>query len=141
MNLYFLVTITKNDYKNNDLAIMSSSLDALGWKKIFIDMRKEIPIGATLPTSLAIIKTKSEPEETCPVRKLKPNRVVGSRTLADAISQSNKMDRITLPLGHNAICAFSRGAVSTKMNSGGRSVMDSLAIDLANEISSWKGLN
>mmetsp|Transcript_31666 Transcript_31666/g.65078 ORF Transcript_31666/g.65078 Transcript_31666/m.65078 type:complete len:690 (+) Transcript_31666:239-2308(+) len=129
---------TENGHKRNDLALMSSSLDALGWKKIFIDMRKEIPIGATLPTPLAAIKSKFEPVETCPVRKLKPNRVVESRALADAISHSNKMDRITLPLGHNAICAFSRGAVSTKMNSGGRSVMDSLAIDLVNEISLWK---
>lgn len=140
-NLYRIIYISKNR-KTNDMEVMSSSLDSLGWKKVFIDIRKEIPLGLNLPTLLPTARSKSEPNHSCPIQKLKPSRVVESRVLASAVSQSqSSMDRISLPLGHNALCAFSRGAVSTMINSGGRHVMDSLAIDLTNEISLWNGLN
>ena len=119
----------------NELAEMSSSLDSLGWKKVFIDIRKEIPLGVFLPTL-----SNSERNLDCPIRKLKSSRAVESRDLARAISNSTS-HRISLPLGHNAICAFSRGTVSKIINSGGRPVMDSLAIDLTKEISLWNGLN
>lgn len=35
-----------------------------------------------------------------------------------------------LPVGHNMICAFSRGRVSSHMNRGGRPVMDALAKEI-----------
>jgi Putative serine esterase (DUF676) len=40
----------------DDLVQMSNSLDSLGWKKVFIDIRKEIPLQVTLPKSLNIRK-------------------------------------------------------------------------------------
>ena len=107
---------------------MSSSLDSLRWKKVFIDVRKEIPAAVSLPTF------KSDGTK-CPVRQLKSsNQVVRSYDLDRAISALSS-HRLGLPLGHNVLCAFSRGTVRTAINSGGRPVMDSLAIDLSNSIS------
>jgi hypothetical protein len=125
----------------NDLSVMATSLDSLGWKKVFIDIRKEIPLGVSLPA--LPIRSASEPTLSCPIQQLKTtSRVVESRHLASAIaSNPSKSTILSLPVGHNTICAYSRGPVSTAMNTGGRFVMDSLAIELTNEISLWNDLN
>jgi hypothetical protein len=109
------------------LTAMSSSLDSLGWRKIFVDTRKETP-GLSLP----IFKSWGS---GCPLSKLKAfSSKVKSSDLERAISTSG-ICSIGLPLGHNVICAFSRGAVSTVLNRGGRPVMESLALDFIDEIS------
>lgn len=122
---------------------MSSSLDALGWKKVLIDMRKEMPIGLSIPSLTTPKLTKSGGARdgdgpplrpSCSVQKLKSHhRVVESRHLAKAISSSfsGSNRRIILPLGHNALPAIS--------GSGGKYVMDSLASELTTEISLWAG--
>lgn len=116
-----------------DLTIMSSSLDALGWKKVFVDMRREIPFAISLP-----IGSNSKPSSNCPIQKLKSaNKVVESRELAKVLSGNPSKAMISLPLGHNAICAMSRGAVTLAMNGGGIPVVDSLATQLTNDVSSW----
>ena len=115
---------------DDDLTAMSSSLDSLGWRKILIDIRMETPA-----ISLPMFESWGS---RCPISQLKSlSSEVTSSDLAEAISTSSSC-RIGLPLGHNAICAFSRGAVSTALNSGGRPVMDSLALDLTDDISQWK---
>lgn len=122
----------QTDKNMKDLTMMSSSLDALGWKKIFVDMRREIPFALSLP-----IGSNSNPSN-CPIQKLKTaNKVVESRELAKVVSGNPSKALISLPLGHNAICAMSRGAVTLAMNSGGIPVVDSLAIQLTNDVSSW----
>ncbi len=113
----------------DDVTAMSASLDKLGWVKVFVDIRKEIP-------SLPILKSGGE---GCPLSQLKSSSSkVRSCDLDKAISSSSS-HRLSLPLGHNAICAFSRGKASSILNSGGRPVMDSLAIDLTDTISLWNG--
>ena len=114
----------------DDLTTMSFSLDSLGWRKIFIDTRKETPA-----LSLRMSKSRSS---GCPIGQLKAlSSKVRSSDLERAISTSS-IYSVSLPLGHNVICAFSRGAVSTARNCGGRPVMDSLALYLTNEISQWR---
>jgi len=148
----------------DNLTIMSSSLDALGWKKVFVDIRNEIPLMTTIPSLKtlpmpSLIPTSSKRSDDgsngvkgdCPIRRLRSynqkkytdddknhpnNQPVTSRDLIKAISSSPNY-QLSLPLGHNAICAFSRGSFSTVVNAGGRPVMDSLAIDLTKEISLW----
>jgi len=115
------------DSSGNDLEVMSKNLDSLGWTKVFVDMRKEIPISAKLPLV----------SNSCPIRTLSSNRkAVTSKDLCNAIS-SRGGGRISLPFGHNSICAFERGSFSTAFNKGGRPVMDSLAINLIEDISMW----
>jgi hypothetical protein len=123
---------TNVDCATKDLTIMSSTLDALGWKKVFVDIRKEMPLAVSIP-----IGSNAEPARNCPIQKLKSAKVVESRDLAKAVSGNPSRALISLPLGHNAIVAMSRGAVTLAMNGGGTPVVDSLAMHLTEDISSW----
>lgn len=124
---------TNVDSAMKDLTMMSASLDSLGWKKVFVDIRKEIPMAVSIP-----IGSNTEPGLNCPIQKLKSaNKVVESRELAKALSGNPTKALISLPLGHNAIVAMSRGAVTLAMNGGGVPVVDSLAMHLTDDISTW----
>ena len=115
----------------NELEVMSKTLDSLGWTKTFVDIRSEIPVSTKLPSMF------SSSIHDCPIRKLSSNcQPVSSKDLCTAIS-SARGNRISLPLGHNAICAFERGGFSTAFNKRGRPVMDSLAMNLVEDISMW----
>jgi hypothetical protein len=115
----------------NELETMSKNLDSLGWTKVFVDIRKEIPISAKVP----LVSNSSL--DACPIRRLSSNcKAATSKDLCSAIS-SGRGGRISFPFGHNAICAFERGSFSTAFNKGGRPVMDSLAINLIDDISMW----
>jgi len=115
----------------NELEVMSKTLDSLGWTKVFVDIREAIPISTKLP------RISNPSLIACPIRKLSSNRkAVTSKDLYSAIS-SGKSSRISLPFGHNAICAFERGSFRTAFNKGGRPVADSLAINLVEDISMW----
>lgn len=122
----------KLDESIKELTLMSSTLDSLGWEKVFVDIRKEIPLAVSIP-----IGSNSDPVVNCPVQKLRSAKVVESRELAKAVSRNPSKAMISLPLGHNAIVAMSRGAVTLAMNGGGMPVVDSLALHLADDISSW----
>jgi hypothetical protein len=124
-----LEDVIKPGIPANDLTIMASTLDSLGWKKVFVDMRKEIPLALSIPTPSSA--------QSFPVQQLKSQQAVESRQLVKAVSGNPSKSTISLPLGHNAICAMSRGKVTSAMNDGGRPVMDSLAIEMMNDISSW----
>ena len=120
----------KTDDKVGDLTAMSSSLDALGWTKHIIDIRKNV---ARLPSIF-----KADDDAVCAIRQMKMSSDDGkvtSQDLEKAIAQTDSL--FNLPLGHNAICAFERGTPSKNFNSGGRPVMDSLAIELVNAISKY----
>jgi hypothetical protein len=111
----------------DDLTTMSASLDRLGWVKVFVDIRKEIPSLPTLKSGRV----------GCPLSQLKSSSAKVRSCDLDKVISSSSSHRLSLPLGHNAICAFSRGKVSSILNSGGKPIMDSLAIDLTETISSW----
>ena len=118
----------EKDENMKELTIMASSLDALGWKKVFVDIRKEMPGAVSLPIGT----------NNCPIQKLKSaNKVVESRELAKVVSSNPSRALVSLPLGHNAIVAMSRGPVTLAMNSGGMPVVESLAMHLTNDIASW----
>jgi len=120
----------KIDEKVDDLTAMSSSLDALGWTKHLIDIRKNV---AKLPSIF-----KSDDNAVCAIRQMKMTSDDGKVTSQDLERAIAKTDSLfNLPLGHNAICAFERGTPSKNFNSGGRPVMDSLAIEVVNEISMY----
>ena len=124
-------SMTDLEPSGSELEIMSKTLDSLGWTKVFVDLRKGIPISAKVP-----IVSNSSPD-TCPVRRLSINRKVAtSKDLCSAIS-SGRGGRVTVPLGHNAIIAFKRGSFRTAFNKGGRPVADSLATNLIEDISMW----
>ena len=144
----------------DELDEMSQCLDQLGWKKVFVDMRQELPnaeLPSILRSSLSLSSLSDGPNSvvdgssecashvgTSPsaaIPKLQAlqmeNRLVESREVALAVS-SPEDNRIALPLGHNMIVAFSRSPWSTFMNKGGRPVVDTLAKELVHGIFTWE---
>lgn len=132
---------------SDDLHQMSSSLDRLGWKKVFVDVRKQMPsveIPKVLRRSSAPGLETSEGGEgnkasatiTNKVEQLKKRKIVQSKDVADAVSSSVD-NRVALPLGHNMIVAFSRNRVFTYANKAGRPIVDSLAKELVEDIFKW----
>eukprot|EP00978_Attheya_sp_CCMP212_P006772 scaffold15753_cov48-Attheya_sp.AAC.3 len=122
-------TISSTDEINEDeeeLVQMSNALDALGWRKVFVDFRGEIPWSVSMPFAKRNERMQS----------LRQRRVVESRDVVRAVSGDDHRTW-TLPLGHNMICAFSRSRRSTRMNKGGQPLVDDLAKKLMNDILSW----
>jgi len=67
---------------------------------------------------------------------LRRKATIASRD-AKAAFASPRDGSIHLPVGHNMICAFSRGRVSSHLNRGGRPVMDSLAREMVDDMICW----
>lgn len=139
-----------NQNDTDELVHMSTSLDALGWKKVFIDVRKEIP-KITIPKNILRLTTKdngsnhesSETEEGRPpdaiiepIHRLKEKGVAASKEVALAVKGDDSV--FHWPLGHNMIVAFSRSRLSSYMNKAGRPVVDFLATQLVQDIFTWK---
>jgi hypothetical protein len=102
---------------------MSVKLDALGWQKVFLDVRDYIPLpGIALPSFLttgsrqkwnAFISVGGE-------RK----KQVESRDLLRSLSGS---DRFDIPVGHQIMVANSKNQSYSRFTAKGRPVMDYLA--------------
>jgi hypothetical protein len=147
-----------NEEHEDELVQMSTRLDALGWKKVFVDIRKEVPRiaiprrlseGIRKRTSLLVSKNtgdlpsspcNSEEDVTASMHELKQKKVVESRDVAKSVKEdpADPYHRLHLPVGHNMIVAFSRSRISTFMNKGGRPVVDALAKELVEDIFAWK---
>jgi hypothetical protein len=152
---------------SDELHEMSASLDKLGWKKVFVDIRKEMP-SVELPKSIgdslrmrrlnpdarigdsgsnhssnsansgAETEDNNENVQNLNLQALKKQKIVSSKDLASAVAIPED-NRVALPLGHNMIVAFSRSRLSTFMNKGGRPVVDALAKELVEDIFAWDG--
>ena len=153
----------KDDFSDDcddELHAMSKALDSLGWKKIIVDLRPEIPaisLPRVMRKSSMVLKTKSKrgtydeivDEDLDEGEKdflhnngtladsqvlrasLRRKESIASRDAKEAFG-SVRDGSLHLPVGHNMICAFSRGRVSSHMNRGGRPVMDALAKEIVN---------
>ena len=146
-----------NEEHEDELVQMSTALDALGWTKRFVDIRREVPRIA-IPRSfskgirkranllskstgdLQPLGSSSEEDVTESLDDLKLKKVVESRDVAKSVKldANDPYHRLHLPVGHNMIVAFSRSRFSTFMNKGGRPVVDALAKELVEGIFSWK---
>ena len=128
----------------DDLVLMSTALDSLGWKKVFIDVRKEIPRIPLPPIRLrrsSATDSSSSDSETGddapvePIEHLRERRVVGSKDVAAAVTKPIFDSRqFHWPMGHNMIVAFSRSRFSSYLNRAGRPFVDNLARDLVHDI-------
>jgi len=145
---------------DDELHAMSKSLDSLGWKKVIVDLRSEIPavgIPSVIRKSSLVMKATSKQKngnydgitDEFGEEKYSQNgtladsegfraslRLKGSIASRDAKEAfgSPRDGSLHLPVGHNMICAFSRSRVSSHMNRGGRPVMDALAKELVDDI-------
>jgi hypothetical protein len=152
---------TENDEADNnldsELALMSHSLDSLGWKKVFVDMRKEVP-RIVVPKSLVKVKLRhrssSDTEDSSSESSTSSDRsseadtstnnattrttTVSSKDVAAAVTALPDVVGLYWPLGHNMIVAFSRSRWSTYMNKAGRPIVDGLAKELVDDIFAWR---
>jgi hypothetical protein len=121
----------------DELHEMSESLDKLGWKKIFVDMRDELPSLKIPKVSIPLLSKQQKTQKAEDFQSLRAlGETVSSKDLSEITSQ--KDNRFPLPMGHNMVIAFSRSPLSTYMNKGGRPIVDTLARDLVKDIFSWE---
>ena len=148
------------DECDDELHAMSKALDSLGWKKIIVDLRPDIP-AISLPQvvrkSSMVIKSKMKrgtydgivgeelgggeedllhkngtlADSQVLRASLRRKGSIASKDAKEAFG-SPRDGSLHFPVGHNMICAFSRGRVSSHMNRGGRPVMDALAKEIVN---------
>ena len=123
---------------SDDLAIMSHCLDSLGWKKVFVDLRKEIPVSVNLSRLRRNTASSLSDDDTPTLQSLKTRTVVGSGEIAEATHKAPDLDRISWPLGHNMIVAFSRDTKCASFNKGGRPVVHELAREFMESIFAWE---
>lgn len=113
---YFLSfeTDPNQDY---DKESISQSLDALGWTKIFLDVRNDIPL-FSLPNPFSA-STSNE----------LPSKIV--MTSAELIPLVTTIGQSwTFPMGHTLSCANAKNNFTRWVNSNGQHIMDQLAKDL-----------
>lgn len=126
---------------------MSSSLDKLGWKKVIVDLRNEMPIKLPVSRLSRIVRKFSsdvsdsdvnEGIEKCSsesksktMNETPQNKVLQSKDVANAYSTPD--DFIAFPLGHNTMVAVAQSRL-TFVFKGGRPLMDNLAEEMINEI-------
>ena len=146
------------DVLDDDLLLMSQSLDSLGWTKVFIDVRDYLPVaGMSTPTwlrssygtldELIRERTRMDPRGIAMSDDVVDGRlgrgggdattdttagcILTSQELARSTHVSDSMD---LPLGHAVMVANSKNERYSQFNSAGRPVMDKLAKDIIDDI-------
>jgi len=111
---YFMSLETDPD-QEHDKNDISQSLDSLGWTKILLDVRQEIPLLA-LPTPFFESTVKPDKE------------MWTSGDLIPILTNTGKNWKV--PLGHTVSCANAKSPLYRKINASGQHIMDQLATDL-----------
>lgn len=130
-----------------ELLEMSAALDQLGWKKVIVDLRNEMPMKLRVPRVPKMVKKWNSDtliDSTTEVKNDKdtefdlndngtdsPSKILESRDVANAYSSPD--DFIYFPLAHNTMVAVAQSRL-TFVFKGGRPLMDSLAVEMIEEI-------
>jgi hypothetical protein len=149
--------ITEAKSLDNDLHIMSQSLDMLGWTKVFIDVRDGLPVsGITPPTWLRSLSSGSTLDNLIRERRKLQFRSLSNDNnsersndettmAAECILTSQELaqstcvsDSINVPLGHSVMVANAKTERYSQFNKAGQPVMDKLAKDLIRDILSFE---
>jgi len=118
----------KRDEDKTTLHVMSNKIDALGWTKVFIDVRDKLP-GPKIPKLKKNKRKKwdnflQNKRSTC---ESYDNIIVTSQDLARLM---NGNDAAQIAMGHGTIIANA----NSERYSGGKPVIDKLANDLVHDI-------
>jgi hypothetical protein len=145
--------------ETDELELMSQSLDTLGWRKVFVDARKNMPkiplFGLSTRSSSnssinledvsnhssegdnSVADDRQARSESIARLKSSKGLLIESKELALAVTAPLFDDNFHWPVGHNMIVAFSRSRLSTYLNKAGRPVVDSIARSIVQEILDW----
>ncbi|KAL3777298.1 hypothetical protein ACHAW5_004678 [Stephanodiscus triporus] len=126
---------------DDDLLLMSQSLDALGWTKVFVDVRDCLPV-AGMPTPSWLRSSSGTLDNLIRERMglrfrslMNDTNDIGCILTSQELAQStNVSDSINIPLGHAVMVANSKSERYAQLNRAGRPVMDKLATDMMNYI-------
>ena len=126
-----------------ELLKMSQSLDALGWTKVFIDVRNRIPIPGIPKPSWRLLPFSSALSTILPEADTALEDLIHSRgtskestkvTSKELVKSTNAGETVHFPMGHTVMVANSKSDSYTKLNYQGRPVMDNLAEDMLNDV-------
>jgi len=130
--------------------LMALKLDALGWTKVFIDVRDRIPLPSIPMPSFITGRSdvRKEFEDFIYNQMVQgaasnsysdsPTAItVQSKDLARILASSEKL---TFPLGHTVMVANSKSEFYARLNAKGRPVMDKLALDLITDVLHFNNL-
>jgi hypothetical protein len=106
-------------YLDNTSTDLALRLDALGWTKVFCDVREHL---------VSLVKPFAADSEPLPNGKDKFTSAELLQTFATGTS------RWHAPFGHTVLVANSKDAFYEKMNAAGRPIMDRLAANLLRDI-------
>ena len=123
---------------------MSNKLDALGWTKVFVDTRDVIPIpGVALPSFLRSPSHTLVQDYFDQLQKGAKSEMICDDAHVSKIKSKelwkimNRTEKLKFPLGHTVMVANSKSDFYSRLNSGGRPIMDRLASDLIVEITDF----
>lgn len=108
---------------HDELLVMSNSMDKLGWKKVLVDLRNEMPVKVKVP-----LRTSSTPEH-------QSNSVLRSSEVIETFKDPSDAV-LGFPLGHNTMVAIEKHRLSVLFK-GGRPLMDDLSHEVVEEILRW----
>ena len=108
---------------------MSAALDLLGWKKVIVDLRNEMPMKLPVPRVPRMVKKNEFKFDDN--AKESPSKILESRDVANAYSSPDNF--IYFPLAHNTMVAVAQSRLICVFK-GGRSLMDKLAVEMIDKI-------
>ena len=134
---------THHDTIHEDILLeMSQALDAIGWRKVFVDVTEEMPLRIpVLHASRSILRgafgaTNTNIGTADITLRRGEIGVWESRHIAQALALPDKV--MSFPIGHNMMVAFSRTPFSSFLYKGGRPIVDQLAREFIDEIFKWR---
>lgn len=146
---------------SNELLRMSQSLDALGWTKVFIDVRNRIPLPGIPKPSWRLLPFPSPLSTMLPTPDTSLDDLIHNRasdgiassfqknqesaaeqegskpitvTSHELVLSTNAGETLHFPLGHTVMVANSKSETYSKLNFQGRPVMDRLAEDMMGDV-------
>ena len=102
--------------------VMASRLDAVGWIKIFLDVRQHLPGLKNLSLSSEHNRSQDDCWNTTEL------------WCSDDLKQKLAPPDFHIPMGHTVLVANAKNPIYEFINRGGRPIMDDLATTLLNEI-------
>jgi len=129
-------TVLREQSMQNDILTMSTKLDALGWTKVFVDVRERIPMPSVPLPGMQRRDSRSELKQFVAKRRKsgacnESYVIVESREL---VALLNPTERLHFPLGHTVMIANSKSDLYAKLNQQGKPVMDRLASELVEDV-------
>jgi len=139
---------------SDELIRMSQSLDALGWTKVFIDVRDKIPVprfakpGWLRPACGSLdelireragldfrsLRRGSDEDDDSGRRSPNVEKTECILTSQEIAQSTRSGDSFDFPMGHTVMIANAKSEGYSKINASGRPVMDGLAEEMVEEV-------